>query len=159
MISKKPDLEKYLSFQIYAGNNTLALSFSLCHLFEHGNLTKEVLLWLGRASEHRRTRGRIRNDAGLRSYHRAFTNPKVAGHGRLTTDADEILQHRRTRNTDLGDNDATPAEDHVVADLHQIIETRAGADHRVPGRSPIDRGIGADLDIVLQDDQAELRDR
>src|ERR1700709_250112 len=62
LISKKPDLEKYLSFQIYAGNNTLVLSFSLCHLFEHGNLTKEVLLWLGGASEHRRTRGRIRND-------------------------------------------------------------------------------------------------
>jgi hypothetical protein len=82
--------------QIYADNTTLVLSFSLYHPFERGNLTEEFFLWLGRASEHRRSRGRIRNDAGLRSYHRAFSNPQMPGHRRLAADADMILEHRRT---------------------------------------------------------------
>ena len=62
---------------------------------------------------------------------RALTDPKMPGHRRLPPDANEILKHGRTRNTDLCDDDTTPAEDDIVADLHEVIETRAGADHRV----------------------------
>ncbi len=86
-------------------------------------------------------------------------NPKMSGHGCLTADTDEIFKHSRARNTDLGYNDATPAEDDVVADLHQIIETRTGADHCVACRSTINRCIGAHFDIVFEDHSTELGNR
>ena len=47
----------------------------------------------------------------------------------------------------------------VVRDLHQIIDPCPGTDHRVVDRAPVDRGIGADLDIVLDHHAAELRHR
>jgi hypothetical protein len=55
----------------------------------------------------------------------------MPGHGGLPSDLDKIFEHRRPRNANLGYNDATPADDHVVADLHKIIETRTGADYCV----------------------------
>jgi hypothetical protein len=71
----------------------LVLSFSLNHPLERGNLPEEILLGLGRASEHGRARGRIRHNAGLRSYHRTLPNPEMPGHRRLPPDADVILKH------------------------------------------------------------------
>jgi hypothetical protein len=47
-------------------------------------------------------------DARLRSDLRTLTDPKMPGHGRLPPDADEILKHGLTRNTDLCDDDTTP---------------------------------------------------
>ncbi len=50
-----------------------------------------------------------------------------------------------------------PADQHIVGDLHEIVDLGALADHGVADRAPIDRGVGADLDIVLDDDAADLR--
>ena len=47
--------------------------------------------------------------------------------------------------------------DDVVGDLHEVIDLGALADHRVAAGAAIDRGVGADLDIVLDDDPADLR--
>ena len=77
----------------------------------------------------------------------------------LTTDLNEIFKDGRSRNADLGDDDATSAKDDVVPDLHQIIETRTGTDHRVSPRSSINGRIGADFDIVLENRAPELRHR
>ena len=77
----------------------------------------------------------------------------------LAADLDEILQNRRTRNAGLGNDDATSAKNNIVSDLHEIIETRTCADHRVLNRSSIDRRIGADLDVVFEDHPAELGSR
>jgi hypothetical protein len=73
----------------------------------------------------------------------------MPSHRCLTPDADEILEHCRTRNTDLGYDDATPPKYNIVADLQQVIETRTSADHRVVCRSSINRRIGTDLDIIF----------
>ena len=45
----------------------------------------------------------------------------------------------------------------VVRDLHQIVDLGALADDGVAGRAAIDRGVGADLDVVLNDDSPGLR--
>ena len=50
-----------------------------------------------------------------------------------------------------------PSNHHVVPDLHEIINFRALADHRVAQGAPVDGGIGADFDIVLDDHSADLR--
>ena len=46
-----------------------------------------------------------------------------------------------------------------MADLDEVIEPRAGSDDRVAGRAAIDRSVGADLDVVLDDHATELRHR
>ena len=47
--------------------------------------------------------------------------------------------------------------DDVVRDLDEVIDLRPLADHRVAARAAVDRGVGADLDVVLDDDAADLR--
>ena len=46
-----------------------------------------------------------------------------------------------------------------MADLHEVIETGASADHRVSRRASINRCIGADFDIVFENDSPKLGDR
>jgi hypothetical protein len=79
--------------------------------------------------------------------------------GGLPPDLDEILKDGRTRNGGLGYDNATPAEDNVVSNLHKVIETRTGADHRISRRSPVNRRIGAHLDIVFQNHSTKLGSR
>ena len=55
------------------------------------------------------------------------------------------------------DDDAMAADDDVVADLHEVVDLGALADHRVAAGAPVDGGVGADLDVVLDDDAADLR--
>ena len=50
-----------------------------------------------------------------------------------------------------------PPNHDVVPDLDEIINFRALADDRVLKGAPIDGRIGADLDVVLDDDPADLR--
>ena len=47
--------------------------------------------------------------------------------------------------------------DHIVGDLDEIVDLGALADHGVADRAAVDGGVGADLDIVLDDDAADLR--
>ncbi len=55
------------------------------------------------------------------------------------------------------DDHAMTADHHVVGDLHEVIDLGALADHRVARGAAVDRRVGADLDIVLDDDPADLR--
>src|SRR5580692_10811111 len=47
--------------------------------------------------------------------------------------------------------------DHVVANLTKIVDLGCLANDRVPDATAIDRRAGTDLDIVLDDDAASLR--
>src|SRR5262249_46850553 len=46
----------------------------------------------------------------------------------------------------------------IVADLYQVVDLGPLADDGVAGAAAVDGGAGADLDIVLDDDAADLRD-
>src|SRR5208283_6159036 len=50
-----------------------------------------------------------------------------------------------------------PANRDIVAYLHKVVDLGALADHGVANGAAVDRGAGADLDVVLDDDAAELR--
>jgi hypothetical protein len=83
---------------------------------------------------------------------------QMAGEPTLTPDHDKILKPRAPRDPDLtGENAASPEND-VVPDLHQIINHRASANHGVGSGSSIDRGVGADVHIIANQDPAELGD-
>ncbi len=55
------------------------------------------------------------------------------------------------------DNQAMPADRAVVSDLDEIVDLGALADDRIAGRAAVDRGVGADFDVVLNDDAPGLR--
>ena len=57
----------------------------------------------------------------------------------------------------MRDHDAVPADLAVVSDLAKIIDLARFADHGVPDAAAVDRHAGADLDVVLDDDAAGLR--
>src|SRR5262249_1565365 len=48
--------------------------------------------------------------------------------------------------------------DHVVADLHEVVDLGPAADDGLAEGGPVDRGVGADLDVVLDADDPDLRD-
>ena len=55
-------------------------------------------------------------------------------------------------------NDHTmAADDDVVPDLDEIINFRALADDRILKGAAVDGRVGPDLDVVLDDDPADLR--
>ena len=70
----------------------------------------------------------------------AAADPRAAG------DADLAGEHRV-----LADRDR-------VADLHQVVELRAAADAGLAERGAVDRGEGADLDVVLDHHDPDLRE-
>ena len=69
------------------------LSFFLCHLLEHRNLSEEFSFWLSGASKHSGASSYVRNQARLRCDFGALPDPKMPGHGCLPPDANEILKH------------------------------------------------------------------
>ncbi len=54
-------------------------------------------------------------------------------------------------------DEAVSADAHVVGDLHEIVDLGVFADDRVGHGAAVDGRVGADLDIVLDDDAADLR--
>ena len=81
----------------------------------------------------------------------------MSGDARLTAEGGEIADGARSRDAGLGDQHRMATDDDVVADLHQIVDLRPLADHGVAVRAAVNRYAGADLDIILNDDAADLR--
>ena len=76
---------------------------------------------------------------------------------RLPAERDKIVDHAGARNAGLRDHHAMAADHDVMADLHEIVDLGALADHRVAVGAAVDRRPGADLDIVLHDHATDLR--
>src|SRR5262245_26929130 len=61
------------------------------------------------------------------------------------------------RDSCLRRNDRMLAHLNVVSDLNEVIEFRSTANHSSLQRTPIDAGVCTDLDIVFNNDLADLR--
>src|SRR5881628_3128578 len=77
-------------------------------------------------------------------------DPDLPGQHHAASDA------RAAGDADLGDEDRVLADLHVVSELHEIVELGAAADDRVAEGRAVDRTVGADLHVVLDDDAARL---
>ena len=80
--------------------------------------------------------------------------PASAG---LPRDDDPIAQARRTGDANLRHDQAEFPDRAVVSDLHEVVDLGAGADDRVVDAAAIDRRVGADLDVVVDDAPADVR--
>src|SRR5665213_3080472 len=88
---------------------------------------------------------------------RALADRHVIAHPDAATQRHEISKRRTSGDSGLRHNDAMPANANIVADLDQIVDLGALADHGIADGATVDRGAGADLDVVLDDDAPELR--
>ena len=82
----------------------------------------------------------------------------MSGEAALASNHDEIVEFRASRDADLTGENAAATENNVVPDLDQVINHRAGTDDRIVPGSTINRGIGADIDIISDQDPPKLRD-
>src|SRR6266478_8483670 len=96
--------------------------------------------------------------AGLGGQDGARPDRHVVGHADLTGQHGPVAHPRRARDAQLGDQDHVLAHVAVVPDLHQVVDLGAAAHDRLAQGRAVDRGVGPDLDVVLDAQAAHLRD-
>src|SRR3954453_4609368 len=87
-----------------------------------------------------------------------IANGQMAGEAGLAARHDKIAEPGTARDADLTSQHAAAADYDIVCDLHQIIDHRSRADYSVMAGASVDCCIGADIDIVPDNDAPELRD-
>src|SRR5215210_4345165 len=80
----------------------------------------------------------------------------MAGEPGLSTRHDKVAELGAAGNADLAGQDTAAADHDVMPDLDQIIDHCSRADHRVMPGASVDRRVGADIDIIADDDAPEL---
>ncbi len=91
------------------------------------------------------------------SDHSPLADCNTARDGGLTADRDEVSDSHVARNAALRRDQAMPPNADVVRDLHKIVDLGPLADDRIPNRTAVDGGVGADFHVVLNDDAPGLR--
>ncbi len=102
--------------------------------------------------------GDIGEDSAFRGDLDAITDLEMSGETALAGDGNEISQLSGTGNADLRNEQTMLPDLHVVADLDQVIDLGPLPDHGLAESGAIDRRSGADFHIVLDPDNADLRD-
>src|SRR5579864_2237989 len=121
------------------------------------DLAKMLLDRHRRTSHHRGTRRYIAHDTALRRNSGSATDREMAGEAALTADLNEVADPGTAGDTDLGHDDTTASNLHVVPDLHEIINHGAGSNDGIGPGTAIDGAVGADFDSILDDDPSQLR--
>jgi len=100
----------------------------------------------------------ILGHAGLGHDDGVLANGDMAVKTGHAADRDVVLESDRAGKTDQGSDGAMLAEDAIVSHVGQVIDLGAGADPRLAQRGPGDADVGVDLDVVFDDNGADLRD-
>ncbi len=99
----------------------------------------------------------IPHHAALRRYSSARSDRQVAGKSRLPADHNKILYFGAPRNTHLADDDAAATDFDVMRELNKIVDLAPRANRRIRSRSPVNRCVRANLDIMPDKDTPQLR--
>src|SRR5947208_2024883 len=81
----------------------------------------------------------------------------MVAHSYLSADNAVIFDNGAARDACLRGDDHTFADLNVVCDLHEVVDLSAFADARLAECSAVNAGICADLNIVLDNNGADLR--
>ena len=120
-------------------------------------LAEKLALRDGRGAAPFLARRHVVHHPGLGGDLGAGADGQMAGQAGLAAEGGEIADHGRARNAALRHQHAMAADDDVVGDLNQVVDLGSLADDRVAVGAAVDRRPGADLDVVLDDDAADLR--
>jgi hypothetical protein len=75
----------------------------------------------------------------------------------LSPDHDAIPDYSTACDTHLAANNAISPKPDIVRNLHEVIENSPRSDYGVTGRTSVYRAVRTNLDIVLDNDTAKLR--
>src|SRR5580704_14732868 len=75
----------------------------------------------------------------------------------LPPDHDAVPDHGATCDTHLAANNTMSSKSDIVRNVHEVIENGARSDYGVTGRASVYRAVRTNLDIVLDNDTAKLR--
>jgi len=103
-------------------------------------------------------RGDIAEDRALGRDASSISDREVIGDPDMPREDDVIADARAARDADSGHDQAAFADPDVVSHLHQVIELGAAPDDSVVDAAPIDARMGSDLNLVLEDAVADVRD-
>src|SRR5205814_7861914 len=111
-----------------------------------------------RKAQSRFTRGNCAHRPALGGDARATPNNQTPREAALPSRHNKVAKLRAAGYPDLTGQDATPAKHDIVPDLDQIIDHCARPDHGIAPGATVDCRVGADIDIVADDDPPELGD-
>ncbi len=100
---------------------------------------------------------RVRNP-GLCRCNDSIANFTVPGDTHLARKRDSAADRRRSGQSDLGAENRIFADQYVVTDLDEVVDFRPTANPCLTESCPVDGGAGANLDVILDDDDAHLLD-
>ena len=81
----------------------------------------------------------------------------MIGHRALSAHYYAIAKLRRPSKRRVRADEALPADEDVVADLHEVVHLRLVANHRVAPAAAIDACIGSELDAIAEQHAQKLR--
>src|SRR5215472_7670975 len=96
-------------------------------------------------------------DTGLRHYHNAVADGHMIGASNLSAEQAPLADSGRTRNSGVPGEARELADFAVVADMNLVVELDAAMQDRCTHRRAIDRRVCADLHVVLQYNDPDLR--
>ena len=82
----------------------------------------------------------------------------VAGHADLAGEGHAVADARAAGDADLAGQHGVAPDRHGVADLHEVVDLGAAPDARLLHGRAVDGRQGADLDVVLDHHDPDLRD-
>ncbi len=97
-------------------------------------------------------------DAGLTDGDHAPPDGEMAADPHLPAEHDVVANLRAPRDADLRGHQHVAPDDDAVGDLHEVVDLRARLDARLADGGTIDGGVGAELDVVFDDDCRDLGD-
>ena len=96
------------------------------------------------------------NTALLAAIRAPVADVQVIGNAHMTRQDYVVADPGAPRDADPRHDQAAFADLHIVADLDQVIQFGAAPDDSVVDTPPVDTGVGADLDLVLQNAAAHV---
>ncbi len=109
----------------------------------------------GRPHQDRLVRD-IADDAGLGGDRHIVAEIEVADDTGLAADGDVMADSRAAGNTDLGDDHAVGADGDAVADGDHVTQFCPSTDRGPAQGGALNSSVGADLDIIFEDDDSDL---
>jgi hypothetical protein len=101
---------------------------------------------------HRLRHPRLRSDRG------AIADLDMIDHAHLSSQRDILAEFGTSGDAGLSGDYRVFSDDNVMRNLHEVIDLCPSTDQGAAECSPVDRAIGADLDIVFDFDNTHLRD-
>ena len=103
-------------------------------------------------------RGDILGDSGFGRDDDSVADMNVIGDSHLAAEDGIVAYRRASGDSHLAYQNAVSADRDVVADLYKVVDLDPSPDDGISQGGPVDRAVGADFDVVFDDDTAFLRD-